>query len=89
MKARWLVLGFIFWSAQANPLDLNSYCLGACQGRYQSGYYAGSGRCGCVDYVPINLAQRYILPRRAKDTQDIKPPAVYYGSDEMHEAPPE
>jgi hypothetical protein len=42
-----------------------------------------------VDYVPVNLEQRYYLPKRAKQKDDIASPTVYDGRDEMHFSPAE
>lgn len=64
-----------------SALDLNSYCKGVCQARYQDGIYM-RGKCACIDYQPVNLPQRFTLPKRAK--VDFDEPSVYDGKDEMH-----
>lgn len=51
--------------ARAIGNDLDSFCHGFCLSRYETGQYAGSGKCLCGDYIPINLNQVYTLPKRA------------------------
>lgn len=58
-------------SSSAAPEDLAMFCAGYCRARYQEGYYAGSGRCGCVDFYPINLPQRFEAPTLHKGRWDI------------------
>lgn len=68
-------------SEKRKSLDLDSYCAGLCRARYQDGEYR-HGECACMDYIPVNLSQRFITPKRAK--VDPAPVTVYDGADEMH-----
>lgn len=66
----------------AIPLDLGSFCKGACLARYQDGAWSASrGACACIDYLPVNLRQRFQTPKRPGKPSD---PHVYDGQDEMH-----
>lgn len=64
-------------------IELNSYCKGVCQARYEDGFYS-AGKCACVDYVPVNLRQRFEVPKRPSTKRDA---SVYDGQDQMHYAP--
>lgn len=66
---RW-TLAILLLTLPAQTADLDSYCQGACEARYQDGYYAGHDQCACVDYVPVNHAQRYDLPKRKRKDQE-------------------
>lgn len=65
-------------------LELNSYCKGVCQARYQDGAYL-NGKCACIDYQAVNIPQRFEVPGKRK--KEFDDPKVYYGADEMHIAP--
>ena len=74
----WLLL---LWPSVSATLDLNSYCKGLCTSRYQDGIYVKSrGKCGCMDFYPVNLENRIDRFYRQKEKK------TYYGSDSKPQA---
>lgn len=47
----------------ADSLDLNSYCKGKCQVRYQDGMYLHD-RCACIDYFSVDTTYKLGVPTR-------------------------
>ena len=74
----------LFAAALVAALEMNSYCAGLCSARYQGGEYGGKSQCKCFDLMRINPKQFFALPKKAKTADDVIPPMVYYGVDEMH-----
>lgn len=79
-----VMLLFAILATLGLAFDPASYCKGLCLDRYQDGIYL-NGKCACIDYRDLAVQKQIGVPR--KRNPDPKPPAVYYGSDEMHYAP--
>ncbi len=54
----------VLFSSQGIAFDFDSYCHGFCINRYQDGIYR-KGKCGCIDYFPINTNTKIYLPKPA------------------------
>lgn len=69
---RFLALLLLLLPSAASSLDMNAYCAGWCHSRYDWGFYK-AGKCGCVDYFPINLSSRITSPLRARPMDRRQP----------------